>query len=89
MQRLREAQHERRLRPRAERLVLAAWAWLAGQPRLYRWLMRCAVRYLHWLADGQGRIRIFGMAPGWTVGRDLPVAGRKTFHELYAARKRV
>jgi len=88
MHRLREEQVERGLRPWSERLALQAWAWIAGKPRLYRWLTRRAARYLNWLANGEGRIRILGLAPEWTAGRDLPVAGRQTFHELYAARKR-
>ena len=88
MRRLREEQNVRGLRPWSERLALTAWAWVAGRPALYRWLARRAARYLDWLAEGSGRIRIFGLAPGWTAGRDLPVATGKTFHELYAARKR-
>ncbi len=88
MHRLREEQQVRGLRPWSERLRLRAWGWLAARPVLYRWATRRIVRYLNWLADGHGRIRIFGLAPGWTAGRDLPVASSKTFHELYAARKR-
>ncbi len=88
MHRLREEQTARGLRPWSERLALKAWAWVAGRPALYRWMTRCAARYLNWLADGDGRIRVLGFAPGWTDGRDLPVADGKTFHELYAARKR-
>jgi L-lactate dehydrogenase complex protein LldF len=88
MHRLREEQVERRLRPWSERLALRAWAWVAGKPALYRWLTRRAVRYLDWLVDESGRIRVLGMAPGWTVGRDLPAPQGKTFQELYAARKR-
>ena len=72
----------------AERLALLGWAWLAGKPILYRWFVRRAVRYLNWLADGSGHIRILGLAPGWTAGRDLPVVSGKSFHELYEARKR-
>ncbi len=89
MHQLREAQVTRGLVPWSERLALRAWAWMAGKPMLYRWFARRATRYLDWLAEGSGRIRIFGLAPGWTAGRDLPVASGKTFHELYAARKRV
>ncbi len=85
---LQEEQWRRGLRPWSERLALRAWAWVAGKPRLYRWLTRRAARYLHWLADGQGRIRIFGLLPAWSAARDLPVAQGKTFHELYAAQKR-
>ena len=66
----------------------AAWGWLAQHPGLYRWLTRRAARYLRWLADDSGRIRVLGLAPGWTAGRDLPAPPGKTFHELYAARKR-
>ena len=85
---LRQEQQRRGLRPWGERLGLRAWAWVAGRPVLYRALTRFAARYLNWLADGQGRIRIFGFAPGWTAARDLPIAGGKTFFEQYAARKR-
>ena len=88
MHRLREEQNKRGLRPWSERLAIKTWAWVAGRPVVYRWLARRAARYLNWLADGSGRIRIFGLAPGWTAGRDLPVASGKTFQELYAARKR-
>ena len=66
MHRLREEQNERGLRPWSERLALKAWAWMAGKPLLYRWFARRAARYLNWLADGSGRIRIFGLAPEWT-----------------------
>ena len=88
MHRLREEQNERGLRPWSERVALRAWAWLAGKPALYRWFARRAARYLNWLADGTGRIRIFGLAPAWTAGRDLPVSSGQTFHELYSARKK-
>ncbi len=86
---LRQEQQRRGLRPWGERMGLRAWAWVAGRPTLYRALTRIAARYLNWLADGEGRIRIFGFAPGWTTARDLPVAGAgKTFFEQYAASKR-
>ena len=88
MHKLREEQLERRLTPWSERYALHAWGWLARRPRLYRWLTRRAARYLQWLADDSGRIRIFGLAPGWTAGRDLTPPTGQTFHELYAARKR-
>ena len=88
MHHLREEQVERGLRPWSERLAFKAWAWLAGKPRLYRAFSRFARRYLNWLAGDEGRIRILGMAPGWTSGRDLPAPATKTFHELYAAARR-
>jgi len=88
MHRLREIQDERALRPLSERLAMRAWGWLAQHPGLYRRLTRHAVRYLRWLADDSCRIRVLGLAPGWTDGRDLPAPPGRTFHELYAARKR-
>jgi L-lactate dehydrogenase complex protein LldF len=88
MHRLREEQLERGLRPWSERFALKAWGWLAGKPMLYRWLVRRASAYLRWLGGESGRIHILGMAPGWTAGRDLRAPSGKTFHELYAARKR-
>ena len=87
MRELRKTQIERRLRPRSERLGWRVWAWLAQRPRLYHWLSRRAARYLAWLADADGRIRLLGLAPGWSAGRDLPTGGGRTFQELYAARR--
>jgi L-lactate dehydrogenase complex protein LldF len=46
------------------------------------------VRYLDWLADGTDRIRVLGVAPEWTAGRDLPAPQGRTFRELFAARIR-
>jgi L-lactate dehydrogenase complex protein LldF len=88
MHRLREVQAERGLRPWRERLALRAWGWVAAHPPLYRWLTRRAARYLRWLADDSGRIRVIGLAPGWSAGRDLAAPPGRTFHEIYAARKR-
>ena len=85
LRRLREKQMERRLRPLTERMVLKAWAWLAGHPALYALATKVAVRYLNWLAGGQDRIRVLGLAPEWTLGRDFPAAEGKTFRELYRA----
>ncbi|MFA7270640.1 MAG: LutB/LldF family L-lactate oxidation iron-sulfur protein [Sterolibacterium sp.] len=93
LRKLREKQVERRLRPLAERLALTAWAWLAQRPRLYALATRIGVRYLAWLAKDNAsggrndRIRILGVAPEWTLGRDFPAPEGKTFRELHAARK--
>ncbi|MDD5174796.1 MAG: LutB/LldF family L-lactate oxidation iron-sulfur protein [Sterolibacterium sp.] len=87
---LRAKQVEAHLRPFGERLGLRAWAWLALHPALYALATRIGVRYLLWLArDGKrnDRIRVLGVAPEWTLGRDFPAPEGKTFRELYAARK--
>ena len=84
---LREAQVARGLRPRRERLGMWAWGRLARWPGLYRWCARRAARYLAWLGGAEGRIRVFGLAPGWTAGRDLPAPSGRTFHELHSSRQ--
>jgi len=84
---LREKQAERGLRPWPERLALSAWAWVAQRPRLYALASRWGVRYLNWLAGGTDRIRVLGIAPGWTAGRDFPAPQGRTFRELYKQRQ--
>ena len=86
LRRLREKQVERRLRPRTERLALKAWAWVARHPALYALGAKIAVRYLKWLAGGENRIRVLGLAPEWTLARDFPAPEGKTFRELYRQR---
>ena len=88
MRKLREAQVERGLRPRGERLALAAWSWLARHPALYGLAARIGARYLKWQAGGGDRIRVMGMAPAWTAGRDFPAPEGRTFREQYAAGRR-
>ncbi len=87
MRKLREQQMERSLRPPGERLLLALWGWLARHPRLYAPAARLGARYLKWLAGGGDRIRVLGLAPAWTEGRDFPAPQGRTFRELYAKRQ--
>ena len=84
---LREKQTERGLRPWTERLALTAWAWVARYPTLYALATKVGVRYLNWLADGSDRIKVLGIAPGWTAGRDFPAPQGRTFRELYKQRQ--
>jgi L-lactate dehydrogenase complex protein LldF len=88
LRKLREKQVEKNLRPLMERLALKGWAWVASKPKLYALGTWFGVRYLNWLAGGKDRIRVLGVAPEWTLGRDFPAPEGKTFRELYAARKR-
>ena len=83
LRKLREKQVDKNLRPLMERLALKAWAWVAARPALYGLAARFAVRYLKWLAAGSDRIRVLGVAPEWTLGRDFPAPAGKTFRELY------
>jgi len=86
LRKLREKQLEARLRPLGERLALQGWSWLARHPRCYALATKLAVRYLRWLGGDDKRILVWGLAPEWTAGRDLPAPPGKTFRELYAAR---
>jgi len=88
MRKLREQQAERGLRPWGERAALGLWAWLARHPRLYALAARVGVRYLNWLAEGVDRIRVMGIAPSWTAGRDFPAPEGRTFRELYKTNRR-
>ncbi len=83
MRKLREKQVAKNLRPLAERLAIKAWARVAASPRLYGFGARLAARYLKWLAGGANRIRVLGVAPEWTQGRDFPAPEGRTFRELY------
>lgn len=88
LRKLREQQVEQHLRPLGERLALKGWAWLARHPTLYGAAARLGARYLKWLAGDEKAIRVFGLAPEWTVGRDLPAPQGRTFREQYAQRYR-
>ncbi len=88
LRKLREKQTERGLRPWPERAALAAWAWLAQKPSLYALAIRLATRYLGWLSGGSDRIRVLGLAPTWTAGRDFPAPQGKSFRELYKQRQK-
>lgn len=87
LRKLRERQAGAGLRPRGERLALRLWAWQALRPTLYALSTRVGVRYLNWLAGGAEHIAALGVAPGWSVGRDLPAPQGKTFPELHPRRQ--
>ncbi len=88
MRKLREQEMTRGLRPWGERWLLALWGWLAQRPRLYALAAKLGARYLKWLAGGEERIRVLGLAPAWTAGRDFPAPQGRTFRELYASGRR-
>jgi len=83
MRTLREKQMERGLRPRAERLALKAWGWLARRPRLYSLATRLGARFLNWRGGAAGHIRSLPLMGEWTRGRDFPAPYGRTFRELY------
>jgi L-lactate dehydrogenase complex protein LldF len=88
MRHWREREFERHLTPRAQRQNLAAWAWVARRPALYRALTRAAVAGLGLLGRRRGRLGHAPMAGGWTEGRDLPAPEGDTFFARYAREQR-
>jgi len=88
LRKLREKQVERRLRPVPERLGLAAWAFLARRPALYRLATQIAVRGLRLWAGGRTTIARLPLARGWSDYRDMPAPSGRTFHEMYRQRQR-
>jgi len=87
LRKLREQQMAQRLRPWAERLGFALWAFAARRPRLYALGTSIAARVLSWMGGSRGQIARLPLAAGWTRGRDLPAPEGRTFRSLYAARK--
>ena len=74
------------LEPRATRLGLGAWAFVASRPWLYRLVTAAAVRGMRLLHRG-GWIVSMPLAHGWTRYRDLPAPAGATFMQRYQAGK--
>jgi L-lactate dehydrogenase complex protein LldF len=84
----REKEFERHLQPTAMRWGIAAWAWLAKRPSLYRKATALAARVLTNQGHGKGRLSKVPLASGWTEYRDLPAPQGKTFHQLWKERRK-
>jgi L-lactate dehydrogenase complex protein LldF len=84
----REKEFERHLQPTAMRWGIAAWAWLAKRPALYRKATALAARVLTNQGHGKGRLSKVPLASGWTEYRDFPAPQGKTFHQLWKERRR-
>jgi L-lactate dehydrogenase complex protein LldF len=87
LRKLREKQMERGLRPWRERAGLAAWAFAAKRPGLYRPMVRMAAWVLARLGGETGRIGSLPLAGGWTGTRDLPAPSGPTFKERWAKQR--
>ena len=84
----REKEFERHLQPTPRRLGLWLWSWFARHPAAYRGLARLASLTLRLMGGRNRRITWLPGAAGWTAGRDLPAPEGRSFHALWAARKR-
>ncbi len=85
---LRFRQHEQHITKARTRSALAAWAYFARRPKLYRLITAAAVRVLSRLGGKRGRLTSLPLAGGWTGSRDLPAPQGATFHELWRDRER-
>ena len=88
LRKLREQQFDRRLRPIAERIGLAAWKFAALRPALYGPITRVASRLLRALGGSDGSIGRLPFAGGWTRYRKLIAPRGPTFKERYQATAR-
>ncbi|WP_338849882.1 lactate utilization protein B [Massilia sp. W12] len=88
LRKLREMQFAQGLRPRSERAWLAAWAWLARQPRLYRLFVRGASAVLRLIAGPHGMIRHLPIASGWRAQRDMRAPDGAAAAAWQAARRK-
>ncbi len=88
MRHWREREFERHLTPGAARANLAAWAFLARRPALYRLVTRTAAFGLGLMGRRRGRFGWLPLASGWTKGRDLPAPEGDTFFGRYAREQR-
>ncbi len=86
----REREFERHLQPARDRWGLAAWAFLARHPGLYRLAADIGQRALAaWGRRKGGRFAKLPLAQGWTDARDLPApTGGGTFVEQWKAGRR-
>ena len=83
----RRQEFERKLAAPRSRWALAAWAFCARRPSLYRWATRFGVSLLNTLSGGRGRFRSLPLAQAWTAARDLPAPQGDTFMAQWQRRK--
>jgi L-lactate dehydrogenase complex protein LldF len=88
MRHWREREHAKKLSPRVYRTGLSLWAWMARRPALYHAVAETASRMLGWAGRDRGRFRSLPLATGWTAVRDMPAPEGRSFHSLWAERRK-
>jgi L-lactate dehydrogenase complex protein LldF len=83
----RRQEFERKISAPRSRWALAAWAFCARRPALYRWASRLGIGLLKALSRGRGRFVRLPMAQAWTAARDLPAPQGGTFMAQWQRRK--
>ena len=69
------------------RAAVAAWAWTARRPGLYRAGVRLAARMLKAIGGRRRRIGWLPFARGWTATRDLPAPEGRPFIDRWSEEK--
>jgi L-lactate dehydrogenase complex protein LldF len=88
MRHWREREYAKKLSPPVYRTGLSIWAWAARRPALYHALAEIASRVLGWAGRDRGRFRSLPLASGWTAVRDMPAPEGRSFHSLWAERRK-
>jgi L-lactate dehydrogenase complex protein LldF len=84
----REREFASGLTPTPVRFGMAAWAFIAERPTLYRWMSGLAAGLLGFFGREKGRFFAMPFASGWTAFRDLPAPQGKTFMNQWKKRKK-
>ena len=88
MRHYRVREWQKQLTPRAARVGLGVWAWVAKRPALYHALTSAAMRVLGLLGRKQGSFFNLPLAGGWTATREFPAPQGETFQAQWARRQR-
>ena len=88
MRHWREREYAKKLSPPVYRTGLSIWAWATRRPALYHALAEVASRVLGWAGRDRGRFRSLPLATGWTAVRDMPAPEGRSFHSLWAERRK-
>jgi L-lactate dehydrogenase complex protein LldF len=88
MRHWREREFLSKSRASIPKLALAAWAFVAKRPPLYRAAAGIAARLLSLLGGNRRRFSRLPFARGWTKYRDLPAPAPRTFQSLWRERQR-
>ena len=83
MRHWREREFERHLAPATQRGGMAAWAFFAKRPTLYRLATRLGMKALALAARGRGKFAKLPLAKGWTDYRDMPAPQGETFQQQW------
>ena len=89
MRHWREREFAQKLSPPAYRAGLSLWAWVARRPALYHALAEIAAAATRLGRPRSRPVSRLPLANGWTAVRDMPAPEGRSFHSLWAERRKV